>query len=160
MTRGGCAIRLRQGFGRRALRFGGHGGGGTAHQTCHSAKRTHRFGGRDSMYHAHGKLVMPFAEGFCRWVRFGKRTHREGVFGGSDTEKRSREPQIARWNVCSNRGQHGDRAPWLRGERFGSRGWEERGRKTCVSAKRMHLEGVFGVRIGLLWIGKGEEMAL
>src|ERR1022692_3487511 len=95
MTRGGCAIRLRQGFRRRALRFGGHGGGETAHQTYHSTKRTHRFGGRHLMYHAHGKLLIPFAEGFCRWVRFGKRTHREGVFGGSDTEKRSREPQIA-----------------------------------------------------------------
>ena len=32
------------------------------------------------MYHSHGKLLMPFAEGVCRWVRFGKRTHRRGVF--------------------------------------------------------------------------------
>ena len=37
------------------------------------------------MYHAHDKLLMPFAEPVCRWVRFGKRTHREGVLGGENT---------------------------------------------------------------------------
>src|ERR1017187_7800020 len=46
------------------------------------AKRTHRFGGRNSMDHAHCKILMSFAEGFCRWVRFGKRTHRRGVLRG------------------------------------------------------------------------------
>jgi len=51
-------------------------------KTCVSAKRTHRFGGQNSMYHSHGKLLMPFAEGVCRWVRFGKRTHRRGVLRG------------------------------------------------------------------------------
>jgi hypothetical protein len=46
------------------------------------AKRTHRFGGRNSLDHAHCKILMSFAEGFCRWVRFGKRTHRRGVLRG------------------------------------------------------------------------------
>ena len=27
------------------------------------------------------KILIPFAEEICRWVRFGKRTHREQFFG-------------------------------------------------------------------------------
>ena len=34
------------------------------------------------MYHQHFQVLMSFAEPVCRWVRFGKRTHRRGVFGG------------------------------------------------------------------------------
>jgi hypothetical protein len=48
-----------------------------------SAKRTHRFSGRFFAYHQYYQLLMSFAEPVCRWVRFGKRTHREGVFEGS-----------------------------------------------------------------------------
>ncbi len=48
-------------------------------KTCVSAKRTHRFGGRIIVEHPYHKILMPFAVGFCRWVRFGKRTHRRGV---------------------------------------------------------------------------------
>jgi hypothetical protein len=48
-----------------------------------SAKRTHRFFERFFAYHQHCQELMSFAESVCRWVRFGKRTHREGVFEGS-----------------------------------------------------------------------------
>src|ERR1039457_1041308 len=47
-----------------------------------SAKRAHRFGGRNFMYHGYGKLLMLFVEGFCRRVRFGKRTRLEGYLRG------------------------------------------------------------------------------
>src|ERR1035438_3582102 len=51
------------------------------HQTCHSAKRTHRFAIAFLLYHFYLQKLMPFAGEICRWVRFGKRTHRRGVFG-------------------------------------------------------------------------------
>ena len=44
-----------------------------------SAKRTHRFGGRFFVYHPYVKIFISFAGPVCRWVRFGKRTHRGGV---------------------------------------------------------------------------------
>ena len=51
-------------------------------ETCVFTKRTHRFWRRFFVYHTNFKILMSFAEEICRWVRFGKRTHREGVFGG------------------------------------------------------------------------------
>ena len=65
-----------------------------------------------------------------------------------------------RWNVCPNQGQHGDRAPWLQGERFGSSGGKKEVAKHAFLRNECIWRGGFGVRIGLLCIGKGEEMAL
>jgi hypothetical protein len=44
-----------------------------------SAKRTHRFGGRNFVEHSFDQGLMAVEDGFWRWVRFGKRTHRRGV---------------------------------------------------------------------------------
>jgi len=44
-----------------------------------SAKRTHRFGGGNVMESLYYQRLMWFAERFCRWVRFGKRTQIEGL---------------------------------------------------------------------------------
>src|SRR5882724_9179919 len=57
-----------------------------AHQTCHSAKRTHRFWRRNFVELTYVKILMTFAEEICRWVRFGKRTHRDGVLGANQGE--------------------------------------------------------------------------
>src|ERR1017187_4497375 len=73
-TQGGH-IRLRQ-------RLGGLVPVRSSKEMCHSTKRTHRFGGRSFAYQPTFQVLMLFAEPVCRWVRFGKRTHRRGVFGG------------------------------------------------------------------------------
>src|ERR1035437_5442179 len=46
-----------------------------------SAKRTHRFAMAFSIHHLYLQTLTSFAEGFCRWVRFGKRTQNRGCFG-------------------------------------------------------------------------------
>src|SRR6266404_5824359 len=46
-----------------------------------STKRTHRFGGGNFMEYPCYQRLMWFAGAVCRWVRFGKRTHRGGVLG-------------------------------------------------------------------------------
>ena len=53
-----------------------------AHQTCLFTKRTHRFFGIFSMQMALNTLVAAAISERNRWVRFGKRTHREGVLRG------------------------------------------------------------------------------
>src|ERR1039458_9445958 len=56
-------------------------------KTLFFPKRTHRFWRGNSLYHACGKILLGLQGDVCRWVRFGKRTHREGVLalwrGGS-----------------------------------------------------------------------------
>src|ERR1017187_1717707 len=50
-----------------------------AHQTCHSTKRTHRFAvGFAMQWTLHEEFTAKNC-GEYRWVRFGKRTHRQGV---------------------------------------------------------------------------------
>src|SRR5258706_14527754 len=63
-------------------------GRGGAAKTCVFAKRTHRFLRWFSAYPTYLKILMSFADSVCRWVRFGKRTHREGVF--KEVERRIR----------------------------------------------------------------------
>ena len=53
-----------------------------AHQICHSTKRTHRFFEIFLMQVIHYLLIATEIVGRNRWVRFGKRTHREGVLRG------------------------------------------------------------------------------
>ena len=47
-----------------------------------SAKRTHRFWRKNLVEHPYVTILMTFAEEIFRWVRFPKRTHREGVLRG------------------------------------------------------------------------------
>jgi hypothetical protein len=51
-----------------------------AHQTCHSTKRTHRFLADFLMGAPVNTWVAAESCERNRWVRFGKRTHREGAF--------------------------------------------------------------------------------
>src|ERR1035441_7649309 len=53
-----------------------------AHQICHSTKRTHRFSADFFMEMAMNKWLTVEISERNRWVRFGKRTHREAYFGG------------------------------------------------------------------------------
>ena len=46
------------------------------------------------MYNPLLRLLTVFAEPVCRWVRFGKRTHRRGVFEGAKAKMRETKPVL------------------------------------------------------------------
>jgi hypothetical protein len=65
-------------------------------EMCHSTKRTHRFLTDFPMEVAMNKLVVQETREGNRWVRFGKRTHREASFG------RVRLPQRLLYGISSD----------------------------------------------------------
>ena len=78
------------------------GKGGVSVKTCVFPKRTHRFCGRFLVYHQHFQLLMSFAELVCRWVRFGKRTHRRGYLVGLEAEKLENEATFGCFQEASD----------------------------------------------------------
>src|SRR5205823_6601746 len=66
--------------------------------------------------------LMPFAEGVCRWVRFGKRTHRRGVLRG---DIRVLMPKNTASGTLALRSgaRHGGSAGWRAGRLMAGQGY-------------------------------------
>jgi hypothetical protein len=79
------AVRLRQSYGAT---------GRAAKETCHSTKRTHRFLTDFSMEVTMNTCVAKETCERNRWVRFRKRTHREGVLRGARGRKWGKRSQF------------------------------------------------------------------